>query len=105
MLSAAEIERDIFDLAEQFRGHMRRKEYAQAKYCYERALTVSLFVQLEPEKCLELFGSRQQDPPVEGLFKERDVEKVRYECCVRRKKEEAAVRADAERRYGRKFAR
>lgn len=104
MLTPEQIERGIYDLAEQFQGHMRRKEYAQAKHCYEKALTVALFVRLDPEKQLELFGTRKQDPPAEGLFGETDVQKAVYECSIRRQKEEAAVRADRERRYGRPFA-
>lgn len=104
MLATNEIERDLYDLAEQFRMHIRNKEYAQAKHCYDTALTVSMFIRMDPEKCLELFGSRQQEPPVEGLFREQDVQKAVYECSIRRKREEAAVRADRERRYGKKFA-
>lgn len=104
MLTGKEIERNIFELAEKFQWHMRRKEYTEAKYCYDRARTVALFIQLDQGKCLELFGSRQEDPPVEGLFREEDVEKARYECSIRRKKEENAVRADGVKRYGKNFA-
>lgn len=98
MHTTREIEQNIFDLAEQFKRHMRKKEYAKAKNCYNTALTVSLFVGLEEDKKLELFGSR--DPEIEGMFREKDIQKAVYECDIRRKAEEAAVWDDAQRRYG-----
>lgn len=101
MLTGQEIEQKIFSLADQFKRHMSRKEYAQAKHCYDTAMTVSLFVGLEAEKKLELFGSRQEEPAMEGIFKEKDVQKAVYECGIRRKAEEEAVGEDIRRRYRR----
>lgn len=95
MLTAAEIERDLFDQPERFKTCMRAKNYSGAKHTYDTARDVALFVQLEKEKLLELFGDRQQDPPVEGLFRETDVQKAYYEVAVKRQQEADQVRADA----------
>ncbi len=100
MLRAEEIEREIFMLPDKFREHMRRKEYAQAKHCYDTARTVALFIRLEPEKCEKLFGSRQQNPPVEGMFQEPLVLKALEHCAVKRRQEQEAVDKDIRRRYG-----
>ncbi len=100
MLTCPQIEGKLLELSDKFRWHMGRKEYAQAKDCYDTALTVSLFVQLEPEKRLKLFGSRQEDKPVEGLFREADVLKATEECFRERKKEQDAVTEDLLARYG-----
>lgn len=102
MLSNKEIEQDIFGLAEQFKSCMGRKDYAKAKDCYDTARTVALFVRLDEGKLLELFGSRQQAPPVEGLFPEWAVQKAYYECAVKRKQEEVRVAEDAEGRQRRR---
>lgn len=100
MIANAQIEKDLFGMPEQFKEHMRRKEYAQAKYCYDTARTVALFVHLEQDKLLELFGSRQTDPPAEGLFPELQVQKAYEECAVRRRREEREVARDRRKRYG-----
>lgn len=100
MLTGAEIKKELFELSDQFKWHMDRKEYAQAKYCYDTALTVSMFIQLEPEKRLKLFGSRQEDKPVEGLFREEDVLKATEECFRAQQKEQDEVKADLLARYG-----
>lgn len=98
MLTAEEIERDLFDLPERFKGHMKQKEYALAKSCYDTALQVSLFVHLDPDLRTKLFGEREKE--IEGMFREQDVQKAVYETCIKRKKEEEAVKRDHDRRYG-----
>lgn len=94
MLTAAEIERKLFGQAECFETCMRAKDYPRAKQTYDIARDVALFVGLEEEKRLQLFGTRQQDPPIEGMFKEDDVQKAYYEVAVKRQQEEERVRAD-----------
>lgn len=88
MLTQEEIKQKLYQQAQSFHLHIKNKEYLQAKFCYDTARNVALFVQLGKEDILELFGSRQIDPPVEGLFSEQEVQEAYYEVSVKRKNEE-----------------
>ena len=81
VLSSEEIRQKLLDLPEHFTIHYRKKEYAQAKKCYDTARTVGVFVGLEEVDMLRLFGSRQdEENPVEGAFNEDMVQKCYLEC-------------------------
>lgn len=88
MLSTTEIEKNLFGSADIFRDLMGRKEYIRAKICYDNTRTVAVAVNLEPDKMDKLFGSRQTDPPTEGLFPEHLVQKAYRECIIRERKSE-----------------
>lgn len=90
MLTEQEIEQNLFSAADTFRNHMMKKEYLEAKTCYDRTRTIAVAVALDPEKMDKLFGSRQCDPPVEGMFSERMVHKA-YEECRQRYLESEAI--------------
>lgn len=94
MLTTAEIERDLFDLPEQFKICMKSKDYPKAKHIYDTAVTVALFVRMDQEQQVKLFGSRQQDPPVEGMFRETDVQKAYFEVSVRRQQDAERIQAE-----------
>lgn len=87
MLTSQQIENKLYEQAELFKNYIWNKKYAQAKSCYDDALTVAMFVGLPEPKICELFGDRQQDPPMEGLFREELVQKAFYEVAVKRKGE------------------
>ncbi len=100
MKTAQEIRDGLYDLADRFRIAMKHKDYAKAKHLYDTALTVAVYVDLDETIRTKLFGSRRTEPETEGLFRERDVQKAVYECCIKRKAEEKAVMDDLIRRYG-----
>ena len=87
MLDSRGIERKIYDLAAVFHAHMKAKRYAQAKYCYDKARSLAVEVELEQEKKEELFGIRGERGVIikEGLFKVEMVMKAYEETCVKAK--------------------
>lgn len=88
MLTVQQIENKLYEQAELFKTYMWNRKYAQAKSCYDTARNVALFVGLPEEKCRELFGDRNQKPPLEGLFREDLVQKAYYEVAVKRHQEQ-----------------
>ena len=70
MLTEAQIEKKLFEQAEMFMHHMKRKEYVDAALCVDWAAMVSRFVELDEQKKAELFGNRQADETVDGLINE-----------------------------------
>lgn len=66
-----------------FKHHMMRKEYLDAALCVDRALAVSVFIGLEPEKRAELFGDRQRSEPVTGLIDEKQYLKACDWCTFK----------------------
>lgn len=87
MLDSRAIELKIYDLAAVFNAHMKAKRYAQAKYCYDKARSLAVDVELEQEKKDELFGIKETRGTIvkEGLFKEELVSKAYVETCVKAK--------------------
>ena len=87
MLDSRGIEQKIFNLAAVFNAHMKAKRYAQAKYCYDKARSLAVDVELEQEKKDQLFGISGNRGEVikEGLFKEELVMKAFFETCVKAK--------------------
>lgn len=75
----------LYRMPEQFRDQYKRKDYSAAKYNYDTAVRIALFMELPEEKRIELFGSRE-DPenPIVGLYPEYMVDKVYLECVVKR---------------------
>lgn len=80
--SEREIRMKIRELPERFKWHMRRKEYALAKACYDTAVTATGFLKLDEREQTELFGERGERGVIlkEGLFKEESVLKAMWEC-------------------------
>lgn len=69
--------------ADVFRHHFNRKEYIEAKMVREIAGTVALFIEAPEDFKIELFGDRQGDEPVEGLFDEEKCIKAGFESIKR----------------------
>ena len=63
--------------ADIFNHHYSRKEYIEAKLTREIAGVVAVFTEAVRE---ELFGSRQGEEPVEGLFNEEKCIRAGFEC-------------------------
>lgn len=83
MLNEAQIEKKLFDQAGYFDHHFRRKEYLEASLCADWAEMTAMFIGLEESKKVELFGTRQTDPPVEGLIREEKRMKADEWCIFR----------------------
>ena len=96
MLAPIDIEKRLHDQAEMFDRHMQRKEYAEAKRCYDNARAIAVGVGLEESKMIKLFGSRHTDPPVEGLFPESLVQKAYIEYIKSASEAEEAQRRPKE---------
>lgn len=75
----------LYLLAEEFKIHMRNREYLRAKHCYETAREVSVFMELGRENMDTLFGERGERGEVirRGLFCEEQVQKAYYEAVVK----------------------
>lgn len=98
MLTTSQIEDKLYRQAELFKKYIWDREYAQAKSCYDTARDVALFVDLAEEKRRELFGDRQQEPPLEGLFPEDLVQKAYYEVAVKRHQEQQDLEKEIQER-------
>lgn len=67
----------------QFQEAFRQKDWFRAKYIYDSAIVIGLFLEA-PERVREqVFGSRQHEEPIEGMFPEWMLEKVMRECVIR----------------------
>ncbi|WP_300714485.1 hypothetical protein [uncultured Acetatifactor sp.] len=67
----------------QFREAFRQKDWFRAKYIYDSAIAIGLFLEA-PERIREqVFGSRQHEEPIEGMFPEWMLEQVMRECVIR----------------------
>lgn len=84
MLKETEAKKKLYELADIFKHHYTRKEYAAAKMAYFRAQTVAVFLELSEDELSELFGNRAYKDDREelkgGLFNEEEVEKASWEC-------------------------
>lgn len=86
MLKAEDIRKHLYDSAEVFKIHCRQQAWASAKETYDTTSAIAVFVELEEEDLIKLFGSRaytEDDPPVQGLFPEELVDKAYRECIKR----------------------
>lgn len=87
MLTAEQIRDKIYALADAFEEHYAAKEYAQAKYAYDTASTMAVFMELPQEDMYELFmnhnPSEDKDAePIWGLFNKDKVHEC-YLWCIR----------------------
>lgn len=84
MLTEQEVKDKLYDYADQFRIRCQRKEWAAAKMLYFRAQTVATFLQLTDAELAVLFGNRAYkedwEPLKDGVFPEKEVERVGWEC-------------------------
>lgn len=87
MLTAEQIRDKIFRSAEEFRGYVREKRWSNAKYIYDRASAMAVFMELPDDDKAVLFGNRayredDAEPVAKGLFDEESVQKA-YDECIR----------------------
>lgn len=86
MLTAEQIREKIFRRADEFKEHARQKEWSRAKYAYDSASTMAVFMELPESDLAVLFGNRaykEDDDPMErGLFDEELVHRAYWECIL-----------------------
>lgn len=67
----------------QFREAFRQKDWFRAKYIYDSAIAIGLFLEA-PERIREqVFGSRQHEEVIDGMFPECMLEQVMRECVIK----------------------
>ena len=81
MLTSGQIRDKIYALGEHFDRCYAEKKWSQARYAYESASMMAVFMELPTEDMQELFGNHadDDDPPEWGVF---DRDKV-HECFER----------------------
>lgn len=85
MLTAEQIRAKIFRRAEDFKEYSREKKWSNAKYAYDSASMMAVFMELPESDLAVLFGNRayredESEPVLNGLFDEATVAKVYDEC-------------------------
>lgn len=85
MLEGKRILEKLHLLADEFKVHMRNREYSRAKSCYDTAVAVTVFLEMKEDIKQELFGERGERGVVikKGLFPEDQVIKAYGECIKR----------------------
>ena len=85
MLSTEEIESRLRGLADTFTHAVRKQDWYPAKFCYDTAVHVACFVDVDKELRIELFGihGEQDEDTVEGMFRDEYVLKA-YEECIKK---------------------
>ena len=70
-------------MPEQFKEAFRRREWAEAKYIYDSAIVVGLFLEVPEPVREQVFGSRQHEEAIDGMFPEWMVAQVMRECVIK----------------------
>ncbi|MCM1233493.1 MAG: hypothetical protein NC489_25540 [Ruminococcus flavefaciens] len=87
MLTAGQIREKIFRSAEDFKAYYRQEQWSRAKYVYDRASAMAVFMELPETDLAALFGNRayredDREPVEKGLFDEELVIRA-YDECIR----------------------
>lgn len=85
MLTAEQIREKIFRKAEEFEQHYWQKQWSRAKYAYDIASAMAVFMELPESDLAALFGNRayredDREPVEKGLFDEDLVIRAYDEC-------------------------
>lgn len=87
MLTEKQIREKIYSRAEDFHGYVQQKQWSRAKYAYDSASMMAVFMELPESDLAELFGNRayredDREPVRRGLFDEGLVIRA-YDECIR----------------------
>lgn len=85
MLDSKGIMEKLYMLPGLFKAYMDRRDYAGAKHCYDTAVTVAVFMDLDEKSMTELFGGRGERGQItrQGLFPEESVQAAYWKCIQR----------------------
>ena len=74
----------LLDMPKQFLDAYHKKDWARAKYIYDTAIRVALFLEIPVQLRSELFGiSAENEKEIQGDFPRDIVSKVMEECIVK----------------------
>ena len=83
MLDEKSIEKKLRLQVEVFNVYMNGKHYLEAALTADWMSRFAMFVELEEDKKIELFGTRQTDEPIEGLLNEERRLKAEEWCVMK----------------------
>lgn len=72
MLTQEEIIKKLYEQPNKFYKEFFQKRYGAASMTAFAARIVASFIELDEERMIELFGTRQSDKPIEGMIREDD---------------------------------
>lgn len=79
MISKDEALNKLYDLPVRFRTCMHNRQYANAKYIYDKAIILASFLEVDIETKITLFGNtpykEEEDPYRDGMFPEAMVKR------------------------------
>lgn len=73
----------FLQMPEQFREAYHQKEWFRAKYIYDSAIVIGLFLEVPESIREQVFGSRQHEEIIDGMFPEWMLEQVMRECVIK----------------------
>ena len=82
MLTSDEILEKLYKGASGFCTDVRMRRYSKAAYAYEAARNIALFMELDEDQLTVLFGSRQGEEPVIGLYEEDLALRAQEQCII-----------------------
>ena len=82
-LTYEELVDKFLQMPAQFREAYHRKEWFRAKYIYDSAIVIGLFLEVPETIREQVFGSRQHEEIIDGLFPEWMLEQVMRECVIK----------------------
>lgn len=98
MLTEDQLARKLRDSAEDFKRAAEGKNWGRAKALYNSALTVAVYMEIDPELKQELFGQygglEKDEPAPRAAFPRDLVSRVDLECCIKQHRglEDKAIR-------------
>ena len=69
-------------MPERFEEAFRQKDWFRAKYIYDSAIVIGLFLEAPEHIREQVFGSRQHEEVIDGMFQEWMLEQVMKECVI-----------------------
>lgn len=89
MLEGQAIDKKMQELSDKFHQYVKNKQWGLAKYCYDVARNVAVFLEFDEDKMHEIFGERGERGLIisEGMFPERILHKVMYECVIKKQQD------------------
>ena len=76
-----DIKKKLLSLPKKFRKFYDKRQWSQAKHCYDVARTVACFMELPEDEMEVLFGNREKE--IRGMFREEEVQHVFLHTVVR----------------------
>lgn len=97
MLEGRAIDKKMQELSDKFHQYVKNKQWSSAKYCYDVARNVAVFLEFDEDKMHEIFGERAEHGVIisEGMFPETMVVKTIAKCTVNRQPNNAAQKNSA----------